>query len=61
MTKLEAQILTTDVDVDAAIAGAAPREPYRPKAIAASYRAAEDFALRRPSRDPRATTARRPR
>jgi hypothetical protein len=41
MTK-KARILTTDAEIDAAIALAKLREPYRPKAVAAEYRAKED-------------------
>jgi hypothetical protein len=41
MTK-KAQVLTTDAEIDAAIALASLREPYRPKAVAAEYRAKED-------------------
>lgn len=41
MTK-KAQILTTDVEIDAAIALARLREPSRPRAVAAEYRKKED-------------------
>lgn len=41
MTK-KARILTTDAEIDAAIALAKLREPYRPKAVAAEYRPKED-------------------
>ena len=41
MTK-KARVLTTDAEIDAAIALAKLREPYRPKAVAAEYRAKED-------------------
>jgi hypothetical protein len=41
MTK-KARILTTDAEIDAAIALAKLREPFRPKAVAAEYRAKED-------------------
>jgi hypothetical protein len=43
MSKPKAQILTTDDEIDAAIARATLREPYRPKAVAATYRAADDM------------------
>jgi hypothetical protein len=41
MTK-KSRILTTDAEIDAAIALANLRDPYRPKAVAAEYRAKED-------------------
>jgi Protein of unknown function (DUF2442) len=41
MTK-KARVLTTDAEIDAAIALAKLREPYRPKAVAAEYRAKDD-------------------
>jgi hypothetical protein len=41
MTK-KAHILTTDAEIDAAVALAKLREPYRPKAVAAEYRAKDD-------------------
>ena len=43
MSKPKAQILTTDAEIDAAIARATLREPYRPKAVAVTYRAADDM------------------
>ncbi len=43
MSKPKAQILTTDAEIDAAIARATLREPYRPRAVAAIYRAADDM------------------
>jgi hypothetical protein len=42
MSKPQAQILTTDAAIDAAVARATMREPYRPQAVAATYRAADD-------------------
>lgn len=41
MTK-KTRILTTDREIDTAIALANLREPYRPRAVAAEYRAKED-------------------
>jgi hypothetical protein len=41
MTK-KTRVLTTDAEIDAAIALAKLREPYRPKAVAAEYRVKED-------------------
>ncbi len=43
MSKPKAQILTTDGEFDAAIARATLRESYRPKAVAATYRPADDM------------------
>lgn len=42
MSKRKARIDVTDEQVDAAIALAKAREPYRPKAVAATYRAKDD-------------------
>ncbi len=41
MTK-KARVLTTDAEIDAAIALAKLREPYRPKTVDAEYRAKDD-------------------
>lgn len=42
MSKTKARIVTTDAEIDASIALANLREPYRPKAVAATYRAKDD-------------------
>jgi hypothetical protein len=42
MNKAKARITTTDAEIDAAIALAALREPYRPKAVSATYHAQDD-------------------
>lgn len=42
MNRAKTRITTTDAEIDAAIALAALREPYRPKAVAATYRAQDD-------------------
>lgn len=43
MSKTKAAgIVTTDAEIDAAIALAKVREPFRPKAVAAAYRAKDD-------------------
>lgn len=47
MSKTKARVVTTDAEIDAAIALANLREPYRPKAVAATYRAMDDvFAIK---------------
>jgi hypothetical protein len=47
MSKPKVRIDTTDAEIDAAIALAKLREPFRPKAIAATYRAQDDvFAIK---------------
>jgi len=43
MSKPKAKILTTDAEIDAALAQATIREPYRPKAVAVAYRAGDDM------------------
>ncbi len=43
MTKTKARVVTTDAEIDAAIALAKVREPFRPKAVAAMYRAKDDM------------------
>lgn len=43
MSKTKARIVTTDAEIDAAIALATLREPYRPKAVAATYRVKDDM------------------
>ena len=40
-----ARIITSDAEIDAAIALADLREPYRPKAVAAAYRAEDDMLV----------------
>lgn len=42
MSKINARVITTDAEIDAAIALATLREPYRPKAVAVTYRAKND-------------------
>lgn len=42
MKKTKARVITTDAEIDAAIALAKVREPFRPKAVAATYRAKDD-------------------
>ena len=42
MTKPKARIVSTDAEIDAAIALASLREPFRPKAVAVAYRAEDD-------------------
>lgn len=42
MNKTKARTVTTDAEIDAAIELANLREPYRPKAVAANYRAKDD-------------------
>jgi hypothetical protein len=42
MSKTKARVVTTDDEIDAAIALANSREPYRPKAVAAVYRRKDD-------------------
>ncbi|HTV72530.1 MAG TPA: hypothetical protein VME66_02345 [Candidatus Acidoferrales bacterium] len=42
MSKAKARIDVTDEQIEAAIALAKLREPYRPKAVAATYRAKDD-------------------
>ncbi len=41
-TKTRARVTTTDAEIDAAIAQASVYEQYRPKAVAATYRAKDD-------------------
>src|SRR5476649_1707250 len=41
--KTKARVVTTDAEIDAAIALATLREPFRPKAVAAAYRAKDDM------------------
>ena len=44
---MDKRIVTTDAAIDAAIALAKLREPYRPKAVAAAYRTKDDvFAIK---------------
>lgn len=46
-TKTKARVVTTDAEIDAAIAQANIYEMYRPKAVAAAYRAKDDtFAIK---------------
>lgn len=42
MSKTKARVVTTDAEIDTAIALAKVREPFRPKAVAATYRANDD-------------------
>ena len=42
MSKTKARIVTTDAEIDAAIAQANVREQYRPKAVAVAYRTKDD-------------------
>ncbi len=42
MSKTKAHIVTTDAEIDAAIAQANVYDEYRPKAVAATYRANDD-------------------
>lgn len=42
MKTTKARVITTDEEIDAAIALAKLREPFRPKAVAAAYRAETD-------------------
>ncbi|MDQ2865799.1 MAG: DUF2442 domain-containing protein [Candidatus Eremiobacteraeota bacterium] len=41
-TKTKAHVVTTDAEIDAAIAAAKIYEQYRPRAVAAGYRAKDD-------------------
>ncbi len=43
MNKTKPRIVTSDAEIDAAIALATLREPHRPKAVAATYRAKDDM------------------
>jgi hypothetical protein len=47
LTKTRARVITTDAEIDAAIARAKLYEPYRPKAVAAEYRARTDTLVMR--------------
>jgi hypothetical protein len=42
VSKPKARVVTTDAEIDAAIALAKLREPFRPQAVAAMYRAKDD-------------------
>lgn len=44
-TKMASRVVTTDAEVDAAVAQANVYEQYRPKAIAAAYRAKGDMIV----------------
>ncbi len=44
-TKMASRVVTTDAEVDAAIAQANVYEQYRPKAVAAAYRAKGDMIV----------------